>query len=59
MFQVNSANKDREGFLVMHEHDDYSERHGDDKDLAHEVASRTILHWNYRRLKQLPTELLS
>ena len=28
-------------------------------DLAQEVSCRTILHWNYRGLVSLPSELLS
>ena len=31
----------------------------EDSDLSQEVSSRTILHWNYRGLTVLPTELLS
>ena len=31
----------------------------EDSDLSQEVSSRTILHWNYRSLTALPTELLS
>ena len=30
----------------------------EDGELSQEVSSRTILHWNYRGLTALPTQLL-
>ena len=53
-------------FLVTMEGDDgdSSEKpeefmDAEDSDLSQEVSSRTILHWNYRGLTALPTQLLS
>ena len=58
MFQLDPVNRDREGFLAMYDQDD-STGPREEYELVQEVASRTILHWNYRRLKELPPELIS
>ena len=39
--------------------EDLSEDEEEESDIAIEVSTRTILHWNYRKLNSLPKELLS
>ena len=39
--------------------DNYNTMMDENEDLIQEVSSRSILHWNYRGLLDLPAELLS
>ena len=52
---------DMDAFVVTEDDSGDSDNAEDkeDSDLAQEVSCRTILHWNYRGLVSLPTELLS
>ena len=52
---------DMDAFLVDEDESGGCESDEDMKvsDLAQEVSCRTILHWNYRGLVSLPSELLS